>query len=74
MIQAPGGQSSDLYLNVVHFFSTSVNLTYVAAIDSCFPAKVFNVCCSLATFQLQKGAKTFTITTRSITTPTEVNN
>jgi len=26
-----GGQSSDLYLNVVHFFDTSVNYTSVAA-------------------------------------------
>jgi hypothetical protein len=24
------------YLNVVHFFNTSVNLIYVAAYDSCF--------------------------------------
>ncbi len=32
------GQSSNLYLNVVHFFNTSVNKTSVATKDSCFPA------------------------------------
>ncbi len=26
-----GGQSFNLYLNVVHFFNTSLNYTYVAA-------------------------------------------
>jgi hypothetical protein len=30
-IETSGGQSSHLYLNVVHFFNTSVNKTYVAA-------------------------------------------
>jgi hypothetical protein len=35
---APGGHSYDLYLNVVHFLSTSVNKTSVAAYDNCFPA------------------------------------
>ncbi len=42
-----GGQSSNLYLNVVHFFNTSVNYTSVAAEDSCFPALVSNMCCSI---------------------------
>jgi hypothetical protein len=31
LIGTSGGQSSNLYLNVVHFFNTSVNLTSVAA-------------------------------------------
>jgi hypothetical protein len=30
-LETPGGQSSILYLNVVHFFNASVNLTSVAA-------------------------------------------
>ncbi len=30
-LEASGGQSSDLYLKVVHFFNTSVNYTSVAA-------------------------------------------
>ncbi len=30
-IETSGGQSSNLYLNVVHFFNTSVNETSVAA-------------------------------------------
>ncbi len=30
-LEASGGQSSNQYLNVVHFFNTSVNLTSVAA-------------------------------------------
>jgi hypothetical protein len=32
------GQKFNLYLNVVHFFNTSVNWTSVTALDSCFPA------------------------------------
>ncbi len=35
-----GDQSSILYLNVVHFFNTSLNETSVAPEDSCFPALV----------------------------------
>ncbi len=31
IIQATGGQTSNLHLNVVHFFNTSVNQTSVAA-------------------------------------------
>jgi len=34
-LETSGGQSSYLYLNVVHFFNTSVS-TSVAALDSCF--------------------------------------
>ncbi len=30
-LETSDGQSSNLYLNVVHFFNTSVNLTSVAA-------------------------------------------
>ncbi len=30
-LETSGGQSSNLYLNVVHFFNTSINYTYVAA-------------------------------------------
>ncbi len=30
-LETYGGQSLNLYLNVVHFFNTSVNLTSVAA-------------------------------------------
>jgi hypothetical protein len=30
-LETSGGQSSNLYLNVVHFFNTSVYLTSVAA-------------------------------------------
>jgi hypothetical protein len=30
-LETSGGQNSNLYLNVVHFFNTSVNLTSVAA-------------------------------------------
>ncbi len=31
LTETPGGQSSNLYLNVVHFFYTSVNKASVAA-------------------------------------------
>jgi hypothetical protein len=30
-LETSGGQSSNLYLNVVHFFNTSLNWTSVAA-------------------------------------------
>jgi hypothetical protein len=46
-LETSGGQSSYLYLNVVHFFNTSVNLTSVAAEDNCFPALMSNKCCSI---------------------------
>ncbi len=41
------GQSSNLYLNVVHFFNTSINKTSAAALGSCFPALVSNMHCSI---------------------------
>ncbi len=37
-----GGSSSNLYLNVVHFFYTAVNWTSVADQGTCFPALVSN--------------------------------
>ncbi len=46
-LETPGSKSSNLYLNVVDFFSTSINLTSVAAQDSCIPAFVSNMCCTL---------------------------
>jgi hypothetical protein len=42
-----GDQSYNVYLNVVHFFNTTVNWTSVPAWDSCFPALVSNTCCSI---------------------------
>ncbi len=46
-LETSGGKSSNLYLNIVHFFITSVNYTSVAAYDNCFPALVSNSCCSI---------------------------
>ncbi len=46
-LETSGGQSSNLHLNVVHFFNASVNWTSVAAQDSCFPALVSNTFCSI---------------------------
>ncbi len=46
-LETSGGQNSTLYLNVIHFFNTSVNKTFVAAYDSCFPAQASNMCCSI---------------------------
>ncbi len=46
-LDTSGGQSFNLYLNIVHFFNTSVNKTSVADWDSCFPALVPNMCCSI---------------------------
>jgi hypothetical protein len=40
-------QSSNLYLNVAHFFNNSVNKTSVAALYRCFLALVSNMCCSI---------------------------
>jgi len=48
--ETSSGQSSNLYLNVVHFFNTSVIKTSVAARDSCFPAMVSNTCSCIKTF------------------------
>jgi hypothetical protein len=47
-LETSGGQSSNLYVHVVHFFNTSVNLTSVADSDSRFPALVSTNCCSIA--------------------------
>jgi hypothetical protein len=47
LLENCGGQSSNLYLNVVNFFNTSVNKTSVAAEYSCSRALVSNVCCSI---------------------------
>jgi hypothetical protein len=46
-LETYGGHSSNLYLNVVHIFNTSVNYTPVAAQDNCFPTLVYNTCCSV---------------------------
>jgi hypothetical protein len=47
-LETSGSQSFDLYLNVIHFFfNTNVNQTSVAAKDSCFPALMSNMCCSI---------------------------
>ncbi len=42
-LETSSGQSFNLYLNVVHFFDTTVNQTSSAAYDSCFPASVSNM-------------------------------
>jgi hypothetical protein len=46
-LEASGGQSFNLFLNVVHFFNNTVNCTAMAANDSCFPALVSNMSCSI---------------------------
>jgi hypothetical protein len=46
-LETSGGQSSNLYLNVAHFFNTSVNQTSVTALDSGFPVVVSNTCSSI---------------------------
>jgi hypothetical protein len=46
-LETSGGQNYNLYLNFVHFFNTSVDYTSVAAYDSCFPALVPNMHCSI---------------------------
>ena len=43
-LETSGGQTSNLHLNVVHFFNTSVSKTSVAAKDSCLPALFSNMC------------------------------
>jgi len=52
-LETSGGESSNLYLNVVHFFNTRVNETSVAAQDSCFSALVY------ALFHWDKSAARF---------------
>ncbi len=47
-LETSGNQHYNIYLNVVHFFSPSVNKTSMAAKDCCFPALVSNTCCSIA--------------------------
>jgi hypothetical protein len=47
-LETSGGQCLNTYLNVVHFFNTSVNLASVAAKDSSFSALVSSTCCSIA--------------------------
>ncbi len=49
-LETSRGQSSNLYLNAVHFFNTSVNQTSVVALDSCFPLLAANTCCSIVIF------------------------
>jgi len=46
-IETSSGQSSNLCLNVLYFFNASVNYMSVAAQDSCFPALVPNMRCSI---------------------------
>ncbi len=46
-LETSGGQSSNLYSHVVHFFNKSVNLTSVLAYDFCFPALVSNQRCPI---------------------------
>ncbi len=46
-LETSGDQSSNPYLNVVHFFNTCVNQTSVAVLDCCYPALVSNTCCSI---------------------------
>ncbi len=46
-LETSGCQSSDPYLNAIHFFDASINKTSVAAQDICFPALVSNMCCSI---------------------------
>ncbi len=48
-LDTSGGQSSNLYLNVVYGFNTRVNETSVAVLDSCFPALVSVMRCSITT-------------------------
>jgi len=44
-LETSGGQSYNIYLNVVYFFNTSLYYTSVAAEDSCFPELVSNMHC-----------------------------
>jgi hypothetical protein len=46
-LETSGGQISNLYLKVVHFFNASDNQTSMTAQDSCFPALMSNTCCSI---------------------------
>jgi hypothetical protein len=55
-LEISGGQSYNLYLYVVHFFNTSVNETFVATQDNCFPALVSNMRCSIGLMPWQRNA------------------
>ncbi len=44
--ETSGGQSSNLYLNVVHF-STTVLIRQLWKLRPCFSALVSNTCCSI---------------------------
>ncbi len=46
-LETSGGQSSNPYLNVVHFLNTRADKKSVVAQDSCFPALASNTCCSI---------------------------
>ncbi len=46
-LETSSGQSSNPYLNFVHFSNTWADYKSVAAKDSCFPALVSNTCCSI---------------------------
>ncbi len=46
-LKTSGGQSSNLYINVVHIFNTRINKISVAAYDCYFSALVSNMCCSI---------------------------
>ncbi len=49
-LETTGGQSSNLYLYVIPFFNTSINKTSVVAWNSCFPALVSKMHCSIVTW------------------------
>jgi hypothetical protein len=44
-LETSGGQSSNLYLNVVHFFNAIRHLWQLKTV--CFSALVSNMCCSI---------------------------
>ncbi len=52
-LETSGGRCSNLYLNVVHSFNTSVNQTSVAASDRCFRALVPLTCCFIMVIMCQ---------------------
>jgi hypothetical protein len=45
-LETSGDQSSNLFLNVVHFFNTSV-IRHLWQLKTCFAALVSNMCCSI---------------------------
>jgi len=48
-LDTSGGQSSNLYLYGIPFFNTSINKSSVVAWNSCFPALVSKMHCSIVT-------------------------